>query len=237
MPATPLHPRVLLVQDDASIRHFVQTALAEHPLELLACSSLEDARRAIYQRPPALVLLDMLLPDGSGLELLIDAPLRGAAGAAHWVVFSSGLPVELSKRLPALQVAQVLQQPIGMPALLDCVDEALRAASEDGGPAAQAQAIAHYFEGDAVLFFQMRERAQAQFETDLRVADEALAQSDFAALRRVVHSLKTVLRMVGRPAAGDIAQSLEAVLMAGQTERAKALWAQLRARMRPPRAP
>ncbi len=60
---------ILLVEDDEFIRDSVGALLRQEGYDIQACASLEDARGALRRRLPRLVILDVLLPDGSGFEL------------------------------------------------------------------------------------------------------------------------------------------------------------------------
>ncbi|GAA2330169.1 response regulator [Dactylosporangium salmoneum] len=77
--------RVLLVEDEELNRVLVRAIIsrAEPPavrgLDLLEAGSLADARDALAAEPVDVVLLDVNLPDGNGLELaaeLAEAPAR-----------------------------------------------------------------------------------------------------------------------------------------------------------------
>lgn len=251
-------PRVLLVEDDAAIRHFVEMALEDMPLTLVPCPTLARARAELAAAPAALVLLDMMLPDGSGLQLLEQERRRpGAPAGTHWVLFSASVSPVLQNDLAELGIQQVLVKPVTLRALLACVQSALLAhagsaaavrpadadpaaatpggeearAAADGSPKACAEAVQCYFEGDAALFALMRDRSLQQFVRDLQDGDTALARGDGQALRRVAHSLKTVLRMLGHPNTADIAQSLEAAAERGERLLWPSLWQALRGRL------
>lgn len=60
---------ILLVEDDIFIRNNVCSLLQQEGYHTAACSSLEEARTSLRQRIPDLVILDVLLPDGSGFDL------------------------------------------------------------------------------------------------------------------------------------------------------------------------
>jgi CheY-like chemotaxis protein len=85
-------PRVVCVDDDASIRRFVELALEDLPVELLTCADATTARELLRQGPVALLITDLMMPGESGFELLAslmaDPALRGGALLA---VFSAGL--------------------------------------------------------------------------------------------------------------------------------------------------
>ena len=61
---------ILVVDDQDSIRHFVGRALEDEGYQIRSAGSVREARAAIEQDMPDLALLDLKLPDGSGLELL-----------------------------------------------------------------------------------------------------------------------------------------------------------------------
>ena len=63
---------ILVVDDQESIRHFVCKALEEAGHQVRSCGSVREARAAIEQDMPDLALLDLKLPDGTGLDLLKD---------------------------------------------------------------------------------------------------------------------------------------------------------------------
>lgn len=68
---------ILIVDDEPAVADVLCFALRKAGFAVQAVGSLAEARRALRQRPPALVVLDLGLPDGDGLELcrsLRDGP-------------------------------------------------------------------------------------------------------------------------------------------------------------------
>jgi len=61
---------VLLVDDEASAREFVSQALTDAGYETLQAGDLKGAMKAIEAGAADIILLDVVLPDGSGLSLL-----------------------------------------------------------------------------------------------------------------------------------------------------------------------
>ena len=62
--------RVLVVEDDREIRALVQSALALEGFEVQTAVSLSEAQALVQHSPPALIVLDLGLPDGEGLQLV-----------------------------------------------------------------------------------------------------------------------------------------------------------------------
>jgi two-component system response regulator PilR (NtrC family) len=63
-------PRILIVDDEADLRELIEITLLKMGLDVDSAGSLADARRHLKEREYALVLTDMRLPDGLGIELV-----------------------------------------------------------------------------------------------------------------------------------------------------------------------
>jgi two-component system KDP operon response regulator KdpE len=63
-------PLILLVEDEAPIRHFLRTSLQAEGYRLIEAETAEKALRTAAQQPPDLVLLDLGLPDLDGQDAL-----------------------------------------------------------------------------------------------------------------------------------------------------------------------
>lgn len=66
---TATGPLVLLVEDEAPMRRFLRATLSAHGFRLIEASSVAEAMVALTAQSPELVLLDLGLPDGDGLDL------------------------------------------------------------------------------------------------------------------------------------------------------------------------
>ena len=61
---------ILVVDDQDSIRHFVSKALEDDGYTVTTTGSMREARVALNRDLPDIAILDLKLPDGTGLELL-----------------------------------------------------------------------------------------------------------------------------------------------------------------------
>jgi two-component system phosphate regulon response regulator PhoB len=64
-----VHKRILIVEDEPSIRDMVAFALRKADMEAVQAADARAAQLAIAERIPDLILLDWMLPGMSGLEL------------------------------------------------------------------------------------------------------------------------------------------------------------------------
>ena len=60
---------ILVVDDEREILRVLQRTLTTHGYQVLTATNGEEAVRTIFQRHPDLVILDLLLPGMSGLEV------------------------------------------------------------------------------------------------------------------------------------------------------------------------
>jgi len=65
----PMDTRILLVDDDALLRTSLSFSLQQVGFGVSAAATAQEAWRQVSLQPPALVLLDIGLPDGDGREL------------------------------------------------------------------------------------------------------------------------------------------------------------------------
>src|SRR5688500_19284530 len=73
---------ILLVEDDLSLRDSLCQFLNDHGYHTLAASTAKQGWEMVQSRHPRLLLLDLNLHDGSGLDLLKKISQRGGGGAS-----------------------------------------------------------------------------------------------------------------------------------------------------------
>ena len=61
---------LLLIDDDQELCELLSSWLSQEGFQVRACHDGQSARKALAESAPAAVVLDVMLPDGSGLELL-----------------------------------------------------------------------------------------------------------------------------------------------------------------------
>ncbi len=112
---------VLLVEDDASIRRFVAMALEGEALRLVEAASLAEARARLRTEAFDVVVADLMLGDGSGMDLLRELAVRPTLTR---VAFSAGLDRAARAQLADIGVTEVLSKPVSVSALQGAVARA-----------------------------------------------------------------------------------------------------------------
>lgn len=243
-------PRVLLLEDDASIRGFVALALSEMRIELIQATTIAQARAALESGGVALLIADVMLPDGSGMDLLAELHADSKSHLAmRTVVFSARISADLRARASQIGAWSLLEKPVSFMTLLDCVQRALiRDESAalppvvDTSPTVgtalhidadqRKRAIDSHFGGQSALFDAFMVGCIEQLPENLNTGDRACATSDIEALRRVAHNLHSVLQMIGAEVGSSAAQELELSCMRGDfAQILEVQWNELRAQV------
>lgn len=85
--APKLH--ALVVDDSLTVRMELRSLLTEAGFAVTACETKASAERAIRSRPYSIFLLDVLLPDGSGIDLLREIKARPELMRVPTIMLSS----------------------------------------------------------------------------------------------------------------------------------------------------
>ncbi|APR75912.1 Phosphate regulon transcriptional regulatory protein PhoB (SphR) [Minicystis rosea] len=99
MSASPQRSRILLVEDDTSVARGVVEYLEPRGFEVEHVTTLAAARRALGVTAFAVILLDWMLPDGEGMDLVREI----AARAAHSPIVFLTARTELADRVVGLE--------------------------------------------------------------------------------------------------------------------------------------
>ena len=103
-------PTVLIVEDEAPARKFLQGILEAHGYETVAAENLAAASKVLEQQAADIVLLDVRLPDGSGLSLM-ERALRDQPGLPIIVATGHG-DIEMAVEAMKAGAADFISKPI-----------------------------------------------------------------------------------------------------------------------------
>ncbi len=123
---------VLVVEDDHDTADAFAALLQDEGLAASIANTLTEARDQLLVHKPDVVLLDLHLPDGSGMDLFKDASVRGAA---EIILMTGQASLDTSVQALRLGAADYLIKPVKPDLLMRAVRRAL-----DDIPDAQAPA-------------------------------------------------------------------------------------------------
>jgi len=126
-------PLVLVVEDEPQMRRFLRTSLGAHGFRVFEAATVREAVTAASTRNPALIVLDLVLPDGDGIEL--TRQLREWSRTPIVVISARGREDDKVTALDA-GADDYLTKPFGMGELLARIRVALRHVREAAAPAA-----------------------------------------------------------------------------------------------------
>jgi len=121
---------VLVVDDEPPIRRFLRTSLAASEYRVVEAEGAAEARRLLAAEKPDLVILDLGLPDHSGLELIGE--IR-ATSAVPIVVLSARHDERSKVEALDLGADDYVSKPFGMAELMARLRAALRHAFQAQG--------------------------------------------------------------------------------------------------------
>jgi len=130
---------VLVVDDEPQILRALQTNLRGAGYEVTTASTAQEALSAAAMRPPDAVILDLVLPDGSGTEVCRE--LRSWSSAPVLVLSVVGDEAEKVAALDA-GADDYVQKPFGIDELLARLRALLRRAAPSGEPVLEVGELA-----------------------------------------------------------------------------------------------
>lgn len=117
------HQRILLAEDDVSMRGFLARALERAGYEVISFDNGADALSRLREEPFTLLLTDIVMPRMDGIELArraseLDPDLK--------IMFITGFAaVTLNSELAAPKDARVLSKPFHLKDLVNEIDKLL----------------------------------------------------------------------------------------------------------------
>lgn len=123
---------ILVVEDERSVSRFLEQAIAENGLTAVLAQNLASARTEWSDRDVDLVLLDLMLPDGDGIDLLREMRSKGVRTPV--IVLSA--KSELEDRVTGLDEGadDYLPKPFSVEELLARIRAHLRRSKEVPAP-------------------------------------------------------------------------------------------------------
>jgi len=116
-------PRILVVDDDRALRRSLELQLETRGLVVSTAADLAEAEQRWRRESPALVILDLMLPDGEGLDLL--ARMKSEGDGARVVMITGHHDMEKAVSAMRLGAFDYAHKPLDVDELDRVLDRAL----------------------------------------------------------------------------------------------------------------
>ena len=123
--------RILVADDDADIRHLVIYALADEGHEVSVAKDGKEALDHVAESPPDLMLLDIMMPEMDGYDVLRALDERGIRSFTKILVLTAKGSERDWKLGYDLGADRYMTKPFDPDELLDTVNDMLNASSEE----------------------------------------------------------------------------------------------------------
>ncbi|STZ77231.1 sigma-54-dependent transcriptional regulator [Bergeriella denitrificans] len=116
---------ILIVDDEVGIRDLLSEILQDEGYTVTLAENAEEARQLRYQTRPAMVLLDIWMPDCDGITLLKEWAKNGQLNMPV-VMMSGHASIDTAVEATKIGALDFLEKPIALQKLLTTVDRALK---------------------------------------------------------------------------------------------------------------
>ncbi|MCP1771936.1 DNA-binding NtrC family response regulator [Neisseria perflava] len=116
---------ILIVDDEVGIRDLLSEILQDEGYTVTLAENAEEARQLRYQTRPAMVLLDIWMPDCDGITLLKEWAKNGQLNMPV-VMMSGHASIDTAVEATKIGALDFLEKPIALQKLLATVDRALK---------------------------------------------------------------------------------------------------------------
>jgi two-component system cell cycle response regulator DivK len=131
--------RILVVDDDPTIRSVLEALLEDEGFEPVVATNGREALAAIELEPPALVLMDLMMPVMNGVDAVKELKSDPTTSGIPIIAMSAGFI--LREAIDELMADSIISKPFDLDALIANIRANLRraAATESDAPAEAAE--------------------------------------------------------------------------------------------------
>lgn len=181
---------ILVVDDEPDIRNLVKEILEDEGYEVVAAEDGASARKALRERRPDLILLDIWMPDIDGISLLKEWSESQDGLPCPVIMMSGHGTVETAVEATRLGAYDFLEKPLSLAKLLLTVKRALEAEQlkqENIGLRRHVQAV-HEPTGHSAVMQRLREQVKRIAQHDTWVLINGEPGSGRETLARYLHA-------------------------------------------------
>lgn len=120
--ATESNISIMVVDDEPAIREVFKYFLAGRGHQVVTCGTGEEALRSAREFAFDVIILDVILPDTSGVDLIDE--LKKLSPASRIILLTGTQSEELEKEARQREIYEYLSKPIRASALMEVVEAA-----------------------------------------------------------------------------------------------------------------
>lgn len=167
-------PSILIIEDDITFSLMLTTWLSKKGFEIKTSASVSDARRRIDEGNYNLVISDLRLPDGDGIDLL--KWLKDKYPSLPLIMMTSYAEIQTAVQAMKSGAADYISKPLNPEELLSKIKDALKCADADSFASVESKPSKAtmplsdlYIEGQSHAARQMYEHVRLVAPTDMSV--------------------------------------------------------------------
>ena len=120
---SPRH-RLLIVDDESSLADFLALLFQGEGYDVTTAGSVDEARKSLERATFDLILCDILMPDGNGLDLLRDIK-AGGAGGPQVIMMTAYTSTKSAIEAMKLGAADYVSKPFDVEEVVAAIDRVL----------------------------------------------------------------------------------------------------------------
>jgi DNA-binding NtrC family response regulator len=181
--------RALVVDDDQAFTGAVAEFIEQQGFSVVTADSLQQARSLFQAAAPDLLLIDLMLPDGSGLDLIHEADIHAKT---RIVVITGHASLEAAIQSLRAQVADFLVKPIDVERLKACLQAVTDSSLSKETTALPKAVTAKDFErlvGESAVMRELRKMLEKVAPTDATVMLQGQSGTGKDIIAETIHKL------------------------------------------------
>jgi twitching motility two-component system response regulator PilH len=116
--------KILIVDDNADLVHIMSTHLEGHGYSVVSASDAAEAIKVVQKEKPDLIILDVAMPGGNGLNVLKQLNASNPKNMIP-VIVVTGMETRAKAEAFANGAVDFYLKPVNMDTLLECIREEL----------------------------------------------------------------------------------------------------------------
>jgi two-component system nitrogen regulation response regulator NtrX len=181
---------ILIVDDEAEIRQSLEEILKEEGYIVTTAATATEARTLLHDAAYDVMLLDIWLPDGDGLDVLADTQTLGTESRPEVIVISGHANIATAVKATKLGAFDFLEKPLLLERTLIVVKNAMEAKrlQSDNLEFRRQLALEQHVSGESVAAKALRQQIALMAPTNGRVLIYGESGAGKEVIARAIHA-------------------------------------------------